>query len=159
MQEFARPLILTATLFFGREVCCFLLLSSGLHLCLSHRDHRLQRRGRGIQKDQLRGDRCFCGLSLLPSGLVRVYYQFIITCLTKGLLIIAKILYHNLLHLEYFTLFLLSMCQDKHPQEARWPGTYEDPSGGWHQTINLSRLWCTEGGWRHRLQVCFKCHW
>lgn len=76
--ELRSPLILNDTFFFFffpplcREVRRFLLLPSGLHLRVSHRDRGLQRRGRGVQEDQLRGHRGVRGLALLPSGLVSV---------------------------------------------------------------------------------------
>lgn len=67
---------------------------------------------------------------------------------------LLRCIYRNIYHCVKFS--SLSVCQDKHPQKARWPGTYESTFGGWHQTIHLSRLWCTEGGWRHRVQVWFE---
>ncbi len=54
----------------SREVCCAILLSTGFHLCVSHWDHRLQWRCRGLQENQLWGHRCLCWFPLLSSCLV-----------------------------------------------------------------------------------------
>lgn len=67
--NYSKPNFLSIIL--RRKVCCFLLLPSGLHICVSHRDRGLQRQGRGLPQHQLRGDWLLHRLPLHPSGMVR----------------------------------------------------------------------------------------
>lgn len=124
-----------------RKVCRLFLLSTGLHLCVSHWDHRFQRCGRRIQEDWLWGPRCLCWLSLLSFCMVFTrLYILNIHCV------------HSLIGTES-SHFLAVLWKDQQTTEAGWLRCHEDSPDIWHTAHHLHRLWCPEGGWGHRLQV------
>lgn len=48
---------------------CFLFFVTPQHICVSDRNHRIQRQGQRVPRCQLRGGRSVCGLSLHPPGM------------------------------------------------------------------------------------------
>lgn len=60
-------------LYHRREIRCVFLLPTGLHLCVPHWDHRVQRRRRGVPENWLWGHCGFCWFTLLPFCVVIIW--------------------------------------------------------------------------------------